>query len=85
MTSEKLQLERPHHYRSTPTHRLRNASNFCAPPRHSVLSGFCFERVASMGPGDFFGEGGVVSAQPRGESVRAATPVKVRFYFILYA
>ncbi|CAN0412797.1 unnamed protein product [Pylaiella littoralis] len=34
-------------------------------------------RVASMGPGDFFGEGGVVSSQPRGESVRAATPVKV--------
>ncbi|CAN0221375.1 unnamed protein product, partial [Ectocarpus fasciculatus] len=34
-------------------------------------------RVASMGPGDFFGEGGVVSAQPRGESVRAVTPVKV--------
>lgn len=31
-----------------------------------------------MGPGDFFGEGGVVSAQPRGESVRAATPLKVR-------
>lgn len=31
-----------------------------------------------MGPGDFFGEGGVVSSQPRGESVRAATPVKVR-------
>lgn len=31
-----------------------------------------------MGPGDFFGEGGVVSAQPRGESVRAATPVKAR-------
>ena len=30
-----------------------------------------------MGPGDFFGEGGIVSAQPRGESVRAATPVKV--------
>lgn len=30
-----------------------------------------------MGPGDFFGEGGVVSAQPRGESVRAVTPVKV--------
>lgn len=30
-----------------------------------------------MGPGDFFGEGGVVSSQPRGESVRAATPVKV--------
>lgn len=31
-----------------------------------------------MGPGDFFGEGGVVSSQPRGESVRAATPVKVK-------
>lgn len=30
-----------------------------------------------MGPGDFFGEGGVVSGQPRGASVRAATPVEV--------
>lgn len=30
-----------------------------------------------MGPGDFFGEGGVVSEQPRGASVRAVTPIKV--------